>query len=585
MNLLKSLRNIFGGKKAGTRGYAEAAGVGGINSDWPLNFQTEDADLWQNAYALTSRVRDLFKTNPLYVAYRDSLWAQVFGAEGIMLRMRVKENEDRVVHSPDEKSAIEQHERRFNRVMEWKASKHGREFTHRAFLHVTGQNGSTRATVKIGDPDIFANLIVERRWKEWQRAEFCDVRGTRNYHTLRQLRLIGAVRDGDIFIRMIKTPNVNKFGFTLRMINAEWCDRFYNVTLENGNVIRMGIEYEFTPWGIGKVVAFHFIKRQPRDWQYNSYGLLGFSNRGVSTMHDRVPAEEIIHYARATDPEATRPAPWVASTITPSRQLDQAMIAEVVAWREAACKTGTYWSDVVPEGGVPDGIDPRAKLRESRMGPGDREALPYGVKYQQNDPTHPNASVEEFVKAAKQHITSGMPAANYSTLANDYGAINFSAGRLQRLDTNEINMQLQRFDIDYAENKIFENWLEMSLLTGVVPLPNSKFEKYNNKEFQGRRWQGVDPMKDANASATDVANHFSSRTRECSFRGVDFEAIAFECAEEEMLLEMLGLKTEMTVETPAVQVAAVDEPTDPPAGDTPTAVKPKPKKSRSKSRV
>jgi len=151
---------------------------------------------------------------------------------------------------------------------------------------------------------------------------------------------------------------------------------------------------------------------------------------------------------------------------------------------------------------------------------------------------------------------AGMPGANYSTMANDYEAINFSAGRLQKLDSNELFKLIQTFDIDYAERPIFEAWLEMALTTGAIPLPLVKFDKFSAAVFQGRRWQGVDEGKEATAAALRVANHMSSLSRECADKGADFEEIAFERAEELMLQEQLGINPQLTVAYPPPQMPA-----------------------------
>jgi lambda family phage portal protein len=529
-------------------------------------------------------VRDLFRTNPLYQAYRETVWANVFGSEGIMLRMNVLETEDRVINTPEEKF-LESEANRRNEVLEFFAKKEGREFKAKAYFTARGLNGSRVAKVSVGEPDIYANLLIQRKWKEWQRREFCDSRQTRNYKTQRQLRLISAIRDGDFFIRLIRDPRVNKFGFSTQLINAEWCDRFYNTICANGNVVRMGIEYENSAWGIGKPVAYYFIKRQPMDWQFSIPGAFNFSG---GSLHDRVPAEEIIHYARAVDADSTRPAPWVASTIPSSRQRDQAMIAETIAWRASACKTGWLESTIVPEGGYAgDALPSPDKIRGLTTEPGGIIGLPYGVTYKDSDPRHPNANVKEFRMASIQDGCAGMPGSNYSTMANDYAAINFSAGRLQRLDCNETNALLQEFDIDYAERIIFEAWLEMALVMGEIPLPLIKFDKFNKPVFTGRRWQGVDPVKDANASALEVANKFSSRTRECAARGRAFSEVLFELAREEMEIEELGMTSVTTVEgvKPAqpAQDEADNEPSATEAAATPTK-KPAPKKP-AKSRL
>lgn len=574
-NSLKGVRTVKvirqqRNEPSSVRTFAELIGAGGQNDDWLINNFSDDAEVWQNSWALTGRVRDLFRCDPLYQSIREQLWANIFGADGTLLRMQIKETEDRVIHT-DEEKAIRAYEDRRNVVKEWLAFKEGMDYKAQTVLAITGLNGSRKASVKVGQPDIFANLLIERKWKEWQRREYCDLRGTRNYQTIRQLRLISAVRDGDFFIRMVKDPKVNKFGFTLQIINAEWVDRFYSCTLNNGNVIRMGIEYEMSSWGLGKPVAYHFIKRLPRDWMSGAYAGGRSSSYGGSGVHDRVPADQIIHYARAVDADSTRPAPWVASTIQPTRQLQQAMVSEVIAWRASACKTGWLSSDIVPEGGfIGDNPDP-TKAVGIKLKPGGIYGLPYGVKHEDSNPTHPNANVEDFRKAMIRNITAGVPGANYSTVANDYEAINYSAGRLQRLDSNENYMVLQVFDTDYAEVIVFENWLEMALMTGEVPLPLSKFEKFNQKIFSGRRWQGVDPVKDYTASALAVANKFSSRTRECASRGLDFEEVLHELATEEMLIDSYGLKTETTVETPGVVSQVANEPdnADDPAKPTP----------------
>lgn len=550
---------------SGQRGYKELIKLGGQNQDWVLQSLSDDADLWQHAYALTARVRDLFKANPLYQKYRELLWVNCFGSEGHMLRMKIQETENRVINTPDEKNALDAYQARINNLRTWAAKQKGKEASqYRAYklADAMERNGSSqilerKATIQVGDPDIFANQMVERNRREWQRKEFSDIRGTRNYFQQCLLRLIGAVRDGDFFIRMIRDPLVNKFGFTLQMINGEWCDRFLNYTLPNGNVIRMGIEYQMTDWGLGKIVAYYFITRVANDWQYNSAGgLFGYGQ--PSQFHLRIEASDIIHYARPVDADSTRPAPWVACTIPKGRQLDQYELYECVAARENAAKVGVLWSDVNPEGGmsgVP--IDPQTGVAAAQdAGPGDWVGLPFGVKYQDRDPKHPSQNFETFRKGMVRSISAGMPAADYNTLANDLENINFSAGRLGRLDTNEMSMLIQRWDIDTAERPIFEAWLEMALVTGAIPLPLLKFNKFNKPIFQGRRWAQVDEVKAEQASAMRITNNKSSWGLECALDGKDFEEVLFDKAENLMMMEQLGVSSSTTADNQTQQLVS-----------------------------
>lgn len=558
------------------RGYREVAGIGTSNTDWAIGIMGADADLWQNAWLLTSRMRDLFRCNPLYTKYRELLWANVFGENGILLRNKAKEMEDRVIHTPDEKIVLETYWtstitwERYHRVARHFAKKRGETYKERSHLSMSGSNGTRKATIKVGELDVFANQLIERKWLEWQRAEYCDFRRSINYRTLQQMRMISAVTDGDCFIRIVRGKSINKFGIALQLISSEWVDRFYNTILPNGNEVRMGIEYQFTPFGIREPVAYYFIKRVPMDWQWsNPQGLFGNPQ-----LYERVKAEDIIHYRRIVETNNTRPAPWCASTIPKARQLDQFELAEVIAARRSACKVGYVKSTMLPDGGQSYALPDPAGMRFEELAPGEIGGLPWGMEYQDVDPKHPNQNFEAFRKAMLRSDTAGMPGADYSRMANDYEAINFSAGRLQMMDTNDIYKLLQRFDIDYAERPIFEAWLNMSLLTGEIKLPVSKFEKFNQPVFQGRRWPQVDEIKSETASALRVANKMNSRQRECAAsQQADWEEILFELAEENMVLEQFGMATTTTAETPMPEKDVVDDTSD--DGDEPQKPKDK----------
>lgn len=575
------------------RSMRETAALGGVNSDWSLGAGTlsTDSEIWQNIFVLRARMRDLFRTNPYFQVYKRQLCSNVFGDKGIMLRMKIQETEDRVIHTAGEKWVLLAHERRVNRLREWAGNKTGHKLeVYRAFhladrMDRASMDDILRGTamIQVGAPDLYANKLIESRWNEWQKKEFCDIRHVRNYGMMRRLRLISACRDGDFFFHRVKDPKINKFGFALQMVNSEWCDFFYNTTLPNGNEVRMGIEYRKGTYGIQEAVAYYFLRRQPNDWQFSIPGAFNFSS---GNLHDRVPAEEIIHYVMTDDADQTRSAPWGISTISKIRQLDEAEQAEVVAMRAAACKMGWFTSTLVPEGGenfIPP--DPM-KMQDFKLEPGSMQGVPYGIGVETFDPNHPNANIPEFRKCMLRSFCSAMAGASYSIIGSDYEAINFSAGRLDRLAMTGDWKLLQQDDIDIGERPIFEDFLEMGLITGAIPLPLAKKDKFNKPVFQGRRWEGVDPQKEITANALAVANKFTSRQRVVAEGGEDFEEIIFELAEEEMMLEELGMSSAMTVEgvKPAAAAEDLADEEEPPTGQ-PGAAKPasgKPKKPAAK---
>lgn len=552
-----------------TRNLSLNSAVGPRFSDWPIYAQTSDGDTFTNQYVIRQRSRDLFQLNPYFVSAASQTVGNTFGDTGMQLRMRIKETEDRVVYAPEEKWFLTAEERRRQKIYDWAAQKSGHRPFQFRLMERSADAERGQATIQVGQPDLYACKVIQDAWAEWKEAQYCDVRGARDYNTLCQIRLVSAMRDGDHFIRMVRDPKVNKFGFALQHINAELCDYWFNTQLANGNVVRMGIEYQWHPWGLGKPVAYYFLRPQPMDWQWSQPGMAGgISNLG---MYDRIKAEEIIHYARYTANDSTRPWPWCVSVFPKAWQLDKFEEAEVVAARVSACKMAFLVSDLVPEGGLSQGAFPADMLpdpKKQRMlsaEPGSLQGLDWGVKVQDWDPKHPSQNFENFRRGMVRSIASGMMGATYSGLANDYEGINFSAGKLERLNITEMWELIQAFDISTAERPIFEAWLEMALMTGAIPLPLAKWQKkYARKSFfQGRRWEGVQPDKDSISAAMDIANKLTSRTRVCMGRGIDFNENLLELAEEEMNIEALGMDPMTTAQTPLPP-----DPAEPDADDT-----------------
>jgi lambda family phage portal protein len=568
MNYFKNLWRAVTGKLQ-KRGYRDTIGRGGAFEDWIMSFSSEDADLKNNNPALRERSRSLFKENCYFGKYTEELFANVFGEDGIRLRMKCKEETDRVVYAPDEKTFLEVESRRLERLREFVTRKASMGESVKAgdFLF-RARYDRAKATVQAGALDLYACRIIEEAYKEWQRSEFCTMTGKLTYNQVRQLRLLSCARDGDFFIRMIEVdPSVNKFGFSLQLINAEWCDFNLNLaSLPNGNSIRMGVEMD----GWGKPVAYHFIKRTAWDWQFSTPGL----NGGQVVQHERIEAREIIHYMRPKAADSTRGAPWCASVFKKMRQLDGFEEAEVTAARAAACQMGFLESVITPEGGIEEPPDPCAKPTNDLV-PGGTVGLPFGVTFKPFNPSHPTQNFDAFRRGMLRSACAGMVGADYNVVGNDLENINFSAGRLGRLDTNEMWKLLQRFDIDVAERPIFERMIERAIAVRAIKLPLAKLKKYQTGHFTGRRWAGVDPIKETQAAVLAITNKLTSYSRWYDENGMDLEEVWTEIAEEQMLADELGIKLPGQLEAELALAAAEggDEEDEPKPKKKPTAKK------------
>jgi lambda family phage portal protein len=336
------------------------------------------------------------------------------------------------------------------------------------------------------------------------------------------------------------------FGFRIQHINAEWCN--YYLTCKNektGNSIRFGIEYDET-FAAPRPVAYWFVRATAGEWATQS-PVQYYGNTTDNCV--RIPAEDIIHYAKFDDDaDVTRPVPWTTPVMSDVRQLAKAIEAVVVAMRVGACSNVFFETDLMgPDGTTAAGADPDImKGLSMQMNPGGAHGLPPGVRAKEFNPNQPNPNTGVVRNEILRGICAGLPGAQFSTIGQNYAEINFSAGRLERLTITAHWMMLQEFDIAIAERRIFSEWLKMALITGDIPLPMEKFWKFNQPKFTGRRWEGVDPIKEANAKALNLANKFTSPQRIHDEQGTDLEQTCVEIQESAMIYAHYGIESATT---------------------------------------
>jgi lambda family phage portal protein len=103
----------------------------------------------------------------------------------------------------------------------------------------------------------------------------------------------------------------------IRVMEGDHLDAAYNTLADNGNEIRMGVEFDKTT---NRRVRYHLWKNHPGDT---------FLNTDITTRIP-VPASEILHVFRPLRPGQLRGLPWFASIILKLHDIDQCVDAELV---------------------------------------------------------------------------------------------------------------------------------------------------------------------------------------------------------------------------------------------------------------
>lgn len=276
-----------------------------------------------------------------------------------------------------------------------------------------------------------------------------------------------------------------------------------------------------------------------------STGVAGYSTGGAGRFaRQRIDASEIAHGYVRERIDQSREIPWMVSVITRLQMLGKYEEAELVASLLSARKTGTWYSEMLADQATltKNFTETDKGEFEEATEPGQDTIAPFGWKYQVNDPKHPNTSVEQFRKVMLQGVAAGLPGASYHRVSQDPSGLSFSNLRGIELQSRESWMMIQSFMRDNFHSEIFKPFLESALMSGIVPLPISKLEKFNKPAWMFRKWKGIDPIKEAEANKANLLLGITTRTKIAAENtSMDFEEIVAQLMIEEDLLEASGL--------------------------------------------
>lgn len=359
-----------------------------------------------------------------------------------------------------------------------------------------------------GNPDDYANSVIEAGWREWCKPRNCTVTGQDGFFDVLDLSLRGTCRDGGVLVEKVRDGQLNEFAFALRLIEIDHLDLLYCERLANGNTVFLGVEK--TP--LGRPVALHLTDRHPGE------ALIG----GISTtVRRRVPMENIIHYFVRERPTQHVGIPWLCSAMTRLNHLKEYEKAELIAARLGAEKGGWFKTkDGSQYSG--DGTDADGNTI-SNSAPGQFETLPSTVDdFIAYDPKHPTDAFAPFISATLRGVAAGGGISYFTLTGDDTGSV--GGNRQAKLEEQEGYKKIQSHMIRHLVTPIFESWLETAFLAGYFdPLPFSKFAKFNAPHFSGRRWGWLNPEVDVRAALLAIDGGLATRSQYTAEQGADFE--------------------------------------------------------------
>jgi len=167
---------------------------------------------------------------------------------------------------------------------------------------------------------------VQRLWLRW--TDESDAEGLTDFYGQQRRAARELFIAGEVFFRI--RPRRPEDGLSvplqLQMLPSEMLPLSDNRKLDNGNVVRQGIEFD----PIGRRVAYHFLRRHPGD----------VTDPGLAGETVRVPAESVLHIIDPVDAGQLRGVSRFAPAIVKLFLLDQYDDAELDRKKVAAMFVG-----------------------------------------------------------------------------------------------------------------------------------------------------------------------------------------------------------------------------------------------------
>jgi lambda family phage portal protein len=263
----------------------------------------------------------------------------------------------------------------------------------------------------------------------------------------------------------------------------------------------------------------------------------------------------------------TRGVTWFHAVMSQLKMLGGYIEAELVAARTGAAKMGwlRYTDPSAYE--APNADAAKQGYNTLEANPGMIETLPPGMEFVAWNPDHPANAFPNFVIALLRQVASGL-GVSYNALASDLQGVNYSSLRSGLLIERELWRRMQAWMIESFLAPVFEEWLDMALLSGELVLDSRDPSKFLAGAWNPRGWQWVDPLKDVQASSIAINNGLTSRTQVLAEKGEDYEETVEQLSEEKKIAEQYDVDVSGVAAAPKIDKATDEEAPEPAADET-----------------
>lgn len=361
---------------------------------------------------------------------------------------------------------------------------------------------------KIADAELKAVLLDA--WNAW--TDVADVDGLLNFYGLQALAVRMMFIDGEVFVRFTTADDGS---LRLQLLPAEFID----TTITRDNVIG-GIEFD----AAGRRSAFYVY-----EWHPGNPLRLPKSNRVSST--------EVLQIFRPTIPGQVRGISALVPIMTKLNDLDQFDRATLVKQKTGALLTGFI---TTPNENPLGAVNADDGVWTASLEPGTIQRLSPGESLEFSDPPE-TAGYSDFAKTQLRLIASGL-GLPYNILSGDLSDTSYSSARVGLIEFRKYVDALQWQFVHMFCRPVFHRWVELEVLRGALPLPESGLQQYiRNVTWAPPSMQMTDPQREVDAMVRAIRAGLMSREMAVASLGYDLAEVDAQIAAGNAAADAAGI--------------------------------------------
>lgn len=382
--------------------------------------------------------------------------------------------------------------------------------------------GGIALQAKIADQED-VNSKIELLWKEYCKAENCDITGTQSMEEMEETMIRRYFVDGGILIAKVNVK-ADRFPFKLQLRSVDELNT--TVTEHDGRRVVEGIEID----EYNRPVAYHFKK-----YSQSSLSFMPFESV-------RIDAKDVIFLFKKNSPQQIREVSQLATALPRIRDANQFIEAVSIKERVLACMS-VFIKKALPTGSVGRGVSTGRKeisYEGVSLSPGMIGELNPGDEVQTVIPTGQASNTREFITQLIRMIAAGI-GLSYEAISRDLSQVNYSSARQGLIEDKKTYKKLQKMLRDKVLTPIYLEFLDAAYLKGLLDIRDYA---QNKEKYQAHVWippgsTWIDPVKEVNANKVALESNQDTLARICAERGEDWREIVKQRAAETKLIRKL----------------------------------------------